>query len=61
MLCRFLTDCLFACLFSREVVVDLIEEYKAAERMDYVNWGSSSSSATAAGDLRDPASASATA
>ncbi len=26
---------------SREVVVDLIEEYKAAEKMDYVNYGSS--------------------
>ena len=23
----------------REVVVDLIEEYKAAERADYVSWG----------------------
>ncbi len=23
----------------REVVVDLIEEYKAAERADYVTWG----------------------
>ena len=42
---------------SREVVTDLIEEYKAAERLDYVTWGSSapagggssSSSASAAG------------
>ena len=24
---------------SREVVGDLIEEYRAAERPDYVNWG----------------------
>jgi tubulin gamma len=24
---------------SREVVIDLIEEYKAAERADYVTWG----------------------
>ena len=30
------------CLFCREVVIDLIEEYKAAERMDYVTWGGSS-------------------
>ena len=28
--------------YHREVVVDLIEEYKAAERPDYVNWGGSS-------------------
>jgi hypothetical protein len=27
----------------REVVTDLIEEYKAAERPDYVTWGGSSS------------------
>lgn len=26
---------------SREVVTDLIEEYKAAERADYVSWGMS--------------------
>ena len=24
---------------SREVVVNLIEEYKAAERADYITWG----------------------
>ena len=27
----------------REVVTDLIEEYRAAERPDYVTWGGSSS------------------
>jgi hypothetical protein len=26
-------------LLDREVVTDLIEEYKAAERHDYVTWG----------------------
>jgi hypothetical protein len=30
--------------YCREVVTDLIEEYKAAERPDYVTWGSSASS-----------------
>ena len=30
-------------LSYREVVTDLIEEYKAAERPDYVTWGGSSS------------------
>ena len=36
--------------FPREVVTDLIEEYKAAEQPDYVTWGgSSSSSGSAAG------------
>ena len=30
-------------LSHREVVTDLIEEYKAAERPDYVTWGGSSS------------------
>ncbi len=30
----------------REVVTDLIEEYKAAERPDYVTWGGSQSSTT---------------
>ena len=33
--------CLFYC--RREVVTDLIEEYKAAERPDYVTWGGRSS------------------
>eukprot|EP01035_Chromulina_nebulosa_P018683 gene18683-24436_t len=32
---------------SREVVIDLIDEYKAAERMDYVSWGGESSTANA--------------
>ena len=36
---------------SREVVTDLIEEYKAAERPDYVNWGSESHSVS--GNSRD--------
>lgn len=39
---------------SRDVVVDLIEEYKAAERLDYVTWGSTgteTSAATAVGGL----------
>ena len=37
--------------FPREVVTDLIEEYKAAEQPDYVTWGGSSSgSAAACGD-----------
>jgi tubulin gamma len=31
---------------AREVVTDLIEEYKAAEQPDYVTWGGSSSSAS---------------
>jgi hypothetical protein len=30
-------------LTSREVVTDLIEEYKAAEKADYVTWGMTSS------------------
>jgi hypothetical protein len=30
-------------LAYREVVTDLIEEYKAAERPDYVTWGGSAS------------------
>jgi len=30
-------------LACREVVTDLIEEYKAAERPDYVTWGGSTS------------------
>jgi hypothetical protein len=39
----------------REVVTDLIEEYKAAERADYVTYGSASAAATSAGtDPRDP-------
>jgi hypothetical protein len=29
------------------VVVDLIEEYRAAERPDYVSWGGSASSSSA--------------
>ena len=34
--------------FPREVVTDLIEEYKAAEQPDYVTWGGSSSSSGSA-------------
>jgi hypothetical protein len=37
---------------TRQVVTDLIEEYKAAERPDYVTWGGGSgSSASAAGEF----------
>jgi tubulin gamma len=36
---NFLFPCLMNC---REVVEDLIEEYKAAESPDYVNWGETS-------------------
>lgn len=32
--------------YHREVVTDLIDEYKAAERPDYVTWGSSTSSSS---------------
>ena len=34
---------------SKEVVVDLIDEYKAAEKMDYVTWGGSKAATTASG------------
>jgi len=34
---------LLSLLACREVVTDLIEEYKAAERPDYVTWGGSTS------------------
>ncbi len=34
----------------REVVTELIEEYKAAERPDYVSWGPSSSASAGGGD-----------
>ena len=34
---------------AREVVTDLIDEYKAAERADYVTWGSGAATAATAG------------
>ncbi len=37
--------------FLREVVTELIEEYNAAERPDYVSWGPSSGAADNASAL----------
>ena len=34
---------------AREVVTDLIDEYKAAERADYVTWGSGAATTAAGG------------
>jgi len=36
---------------AREVVTDLIEEYKASERPDYVSWGSAGHSSTTLGGV----------
>ena len=37
----------YVILLFREVVLDLVEEYKAAERADYVTWGTNTSSSAA--------------
>ena len=38
---------------SREIVQDLIEEYRASEGADYINWGLDRAAASAADDPRD--------
>jgi hypothetical protein len=41
-------------LRNREVVTDLIEEYKAAERPDYVTWRGPSATVFSSADPRAP-------
>jgi hypothetical protein len=41
-------------LRNREVVTDLIEEYKAAERPDYVTWRGPGTTASSSTDPRAP-------